>query len=240
MGRIAGAPPRFVWEPPHRFLRWHVNRRLELTVDGMENVPESGPAMLAARHFHHFWDGAIFAATIPRPIHVVVGLDWAHGHGRRAMAALCQVAGWPMILRPDDNGTTSGSDDGRVARRYLRQATDETAALLRAGELVIVFPEGYPTIDPHETRKPDRDAFLPFQAGFVHFVSQAQRDGRTQVPIVPVGFAYEPLDPREKRWRVAVRFGEPIMLGSGADRDAVVREVEGRVRALSLASRHGE
>jgi 1-acyl-sn-glycerol-3-phosphate acyltransferase len=233
MGRVAGPPPRFLWEPPHRFLRWHVNRRVTLQVDGIENVPETGPVMLASRHFHHFWDGAIFAATIPRPIHIVVGLDWAHGHGRRAMAMLCRAAGWPMILRTDGNGAAPGADDARDARRYLRQATDETVALLRAGELVIVFPEGFPTIDPHESRKPDRDAFLPFQAGFAHFVAQAQRDGRTHVPIVPVGFAYEPLNPRETRWRVFVRFGVSIVLRPGQDRDALVREVEGRVKALS-------
>jgi putative membrane protein len=230
MGNAAGPPSRFVWEPPHRFLRWHVKRRLELRVEGLENVPESGAVMLAARHFHHFWDGAIFAATFSRPIHIVVGLDWAHGRGRRAMAALCRAAGFPIVMRTDGAGDTGDASDGR---RYLRQATDETVGLLRAGELVIVFPEGYPTIDPHETRKPDRDEFLPFQPGFVHFVAQAQRDGATRVPIVPVGFAYEPLDPRERRWRVAVRFGEPVTLEPEQDRAALVREVESRVQELS-------
>ena len=235
MGHVAGTPPRFLWEPPHRFLRWHVNRRLELRIEGLENVPETGAVMLAARHFHHFWDGAIFAATFSRPIHIVVGLDWAHGPGRRAMAALCRAAGFPMVLRTDGARAGSGQVGANDARRYLRQATEETVTLLRTGELVIVFPEGYPTIDPHETRKPDRDQFLPFQAGFVHFVAQAQRDGRTRVPIVPVGLAYEPLDLRESRWRVAVRFGEPILLAQNQDRSALVREIEARVQTLSSA-----
>lgn len=233
MARTAGPPPRFLWEPPHRFLRWHVKRRLELRVEGLENVPETGPVMLAGRHFHHFWDGAIFAATISRPIHIVVGLDWARGPGRRAMVALCRAAGWPIVMRSHGREASSEAVDASETRRYLRQATDETVALLRAGELVIVFPEGYPTIDPHESRKPDRDAFLPFQTGFVHFVAQAQRDGRTRVPIVPVGFAYEALDPRERRWRVTVRFGDPIELEPGQDRAALVLGVEARVRALS-------
>lgn len=236
MTRDAGPPARFVWEPPRRFFRWHINRRLDLRVEGLVNVPTSGAVMLAARHFHHYWDGAIFSATLPRPIHIVVGLDWASGPGRPAISALCRAAGFPIVLRTGATGTGGEPIDASDARRILRLATDETVALLRAGELVIVFPEGYPTIDPHETRKPDRDAFLPFQPGFVHFVAQAQRDGRTHVPIVPVGFAYEPLDPREKRWRVTVRFGEPIELEPGQDRAALVQDIENRVHKLSQAS----
>lgn len=237
MSRLAGPPPRFVWEPPHRFFRWHINRRLELRVEGLENVPETGPAMLVARHFHHYWDGAILSATISRPIHIVVGLDWTQGRGRHAMAALCRVVGFPMILRTDGPGAGPDADDARDARRYLRQATDQTVALLRAGELVIVFPEGYPTIDPHGSRKPDRSSFLPFQPGFGHFVAQAQRDGCTRVPVVPVGFTYEPLDPRERRWRVVARYGEPLHLSPGQDRAALLREVENRVKELSGAGR---
>lgn len=194
--------------------------------------------MLVARHYHHYWDGAIFSATFDRPIHIVVGLDWSHGFGRRAMEALCRAASFPIILRTDGTAATAGLFtaplvDPSESRRYLRRAAAETVALLRAGELVIVFPEGYPTIDPHQTRKPDRDTFLPFQPGFAQLVAQAQRDGTTRVPIVPVGFEYEPLDPKEKRWRVVARFGEPISLTPGQDRAVLVLEVEERVRALS-------
>ena len=32
---------------------------------------------------------------------------------------------------------------------------------------VLMFPEGYPNIDPHPTPKPDLDALLPFQPGFI-------------------------------------------------------------------------
>jgi len=207
-------------------------------VEGIEHVPETGAAMLVARHFHHYWDGAIFSATFERPIHIVVGLDWSQGLGRRAMEALCRAADFPIILRTGDGSGSNGSDGGSTrdpseARRYLRRAVDETVALLRAGEIVIVFPEGYPTIDPHETRKPDRDAFLPFQAGFVQLVDQAQRDGTTRVPISPVGFEYEPLDPKEKRWRVVARFGEPLVATPGQDRASLAQDVECRVRTLS-------
>ncbi len=229
--------PSYVWKPARRWFRWHIKRQIELRVEGLENVPRNSAAMLVARHFHHYWDGAIFSATFARPIHIVVGLDWSQGLGRRAIEALCRAADFPIILRTDAVGSPvagSGSPiDHSQARRYLRQAVDESTALLRAGELMIVFPEGYPTIDPHASRKPDRDDFLPFQPGFVQLVAQAQRGGTTRVPIIPVGLEYEALDPKEKRWRVVVRFGAPLFLDPGQDRAALLRDVEAQVKTLS-------
>lgn len=228
--------PRYVWEPAHRYFRWSVGRGLDLTIEGREHVPTTGPVLLAARHFHHYWDGAIFSATFEQPIHIVVGLDWSRGIGRRLMERLCRAARFPIILRTDDPAAASGHA-GQVtptdARRYLRTAVDETGALLQSGALVIVFPEGYPTIDPHGSRKPDRDAFLPFRPGFVQLVEHAQRAGLPPVPIVPVGMEYKALDPKERRWRVVMRFGEPVFANDRSERDALVAEIEARVRALS-------
>jgi len=234
-----GSPtPGYVWKPARQWFRWHLKRQIDLRVEGFEYVPRDGAAMLVARHFHHYWDGAIFSATFERPIHIVVGLDWSQGIGRKAIEALCRAADFPIILRTGTDPSTPASAPGPAvdvtdARRYLRQAVDETTALLRAGELMIVFPEGYPTIDPHASRKPDRDAFLPFQPGFVQLVAQAQRGGTPPVPIIPVGFEYASLDPKDKRWRVVVRFGEPVFLAPGQDRAALLRDVESRVKALS-------
>ena len=230
--------PGYVWKPARQWFRWHIKRQVELRVEGLENVPRDSAAMIVARHFHHYWDGAIFSATFPRPIHIVVGLDWSQGLGRRAIEALCRAADFPIILRTDSDATAAAGDarstvDQNQARRYLREAVDESTALLRAGELMIVFPEGYPTIDPHASRKPNRDDFLLFQPGFVQLVALAQRDGTTRVPIIPVGFEYEALDPKEKRWRVVVRFGEPLFLAPDQDRATLLRDVEARVKTLS-------
>jgi len=51
-------------------------RRLQLTVEGLEHVPTSGPALIAARHYHHLYDGCALIATLPRPVHILVALDW--------------------------------------------------------------------------------------------------------------------------------------------------------------------
>jgi putative membrane protein len=102
-------------------------------------------------------------------------------------------------------------------------------ALLREGELVLVFPEGYPNIDPGFTPKADDDAFLPFESGFLRFAALAEQDGITRVPIVPVGLEYQ----RRDRWRVTVRFGLPVTRLAEVDFRNQVSVIEEEVRRLS-------
>jgi putative membrane protein len=101
--------------------------------------------------------------------------------------------------------------------------------LLRAGLPLLVFPEGYPNVDPSYTPKTDDDEFLPFRPGFIRFVALAERDGLTRVPIVPVGLEYR----RGDRWRLTIRFGPPITFAPGVDKDERVLAIEEQVRRLS-------
>lgn len=206
-------------------------RRVELRVEGGEHLPESGPGIIAARHFHHLYDGCALVATVPRPLHIVVALDWVQGTvGRRIMDAACRMAQWPVVLRPPLDGQAAVPPAPTAERgRRLRHAAEESVSLLRAGRLLVVFPEGFPNVDPHGSKKPDDATFLPFQPGFVHFARLAERDGRTRVPIIPAGLAYQ----RGARWRITLRFGEPLWLSQDADRAALTRAVEARVRELS-------
>lgn len=179
-------------------------RRIDLRVEGLEHLPATGPALLAARHFHHFYDGCVLAAVVPRPLKILVTLDWLeNATGLRLMRRACQIAKWPVVVR---SGSRVRQGGARAARRQLLSATRECVGLLRRGELLLVFPEGYPNVDPGFTPKADDDAFLPFESGFLRFVALTEQDGVTCVPIVPVGFEYH----RRDRWRVTVRFGHPV------------------------------
>ena len=51
-------------------------RRIDLRVEGLEHLPATGPAIIAARHFHHFYDGCALVAVVPRPMKILVTLDW--------------------------------------------------------------------------------------------------------------------------------------------------------------------
>lgn len=205
-------------------------RRIDLRVEAAWHVPAAGPAVIAARHFHHLYDGCALLDAVPRPLHVVVALDWARNPvGHRLMTGLCRAAGWPVVPRLDEPDGRSGQAMDADAIALLRAASRESVALLREGRPLLVFPEAYPTIDPGFTPKADDDKMLPFRPGFVRLAALAEREGSTRVPIVPAGLEYA----RGERWRVTLRFGPPIALAPDVPHGAIVREVEAQVRRLS-------
>jgi putative membrane protein len=198
---------------PRAISEWGIRTQTAgIRVEGLENVPERGPVLLVARHFHHLLDGAVLVTRVPRPIHIVVGLDWAATpFARRWMERACRAAQYPIVLRPptlDRSGTYRRDELVRYTRRALR----DTTRLLQAGRVVLVFPEGYPTIDPTGTRKADAEDWLPFASGFLRMIDLAQADGRTHVAVVPVGFAYERVlvGARRERWSIFARIGAPV------------------------------
>jgi 1-acyl-sn-glycerol-3-phosphate acyltransferase len=190
-------------------------------VEGRDNVPASGPVMLVARHFHHLLDGSVLVRSLPRPIHIVVGLDWTADARQRAwMERACRAAQYPIVLRAQTLGERAG-----FARRelvhYTRTALGEASALLRAGRVVLVFPEGYPNIDPAFARKTGDDAFLPFADGYLRMIAWAQRDPGVRVAVVPVGFHYT----RGAKWSILARIGTPRYDPAPLDIEAAVREL---------------
>lgn len=211
-----------------------IARRLDLRVEGVEHVPPDGPVLIAARHYHHLYDGCAIVTAVRRPVHILVALDWAQSPAvRRVMETACRAAGWPVVVRPERVGRDADVAEHwrREQRRYLRRGVREAVDVLRGGEVLVVFPEGYPTIDIRESPKEGADAFLPFQAGFARLAEMAERDGRTRVPIVPLGLAYDGHDHRT----VTMRFGSPVYLDTAGGSEQAVALVERQVRALSVA-----
>ena len=195
--------PEFAWQFLRRAGQVDVRRRVDLTVEGLENLPASGPVLMAARHYHHLHDGAALIATIPRPTRILVGLDWIESTAAKSVLdRACQAAGWPVVLRQ-----RPGVPVSREALSTLFKALDESVAILKRGEVLIVFPEGYPTVDPTWTPKTRDDEVLPFQPGLVRIARRAAQQG-IDVPIVPVGLEYQAGD----RWRLALRIGPALFV----------------------------
>jgi 1-acyl-sn-glycerol-3-phosphate acyltransferase len=223
-----GYPPAGMLGP--RAIAWWSLRTMTdgVTVEGLERVPRTGPVLLAARHYHHLLDGAVLVHHLARPVHIVVGLDWtANARQRRWMERACAWARYPVILRPATAGAHGGYAASEV-RTFLRSGVRDAAKLLRDGRVVLVFPEGYPVVDPTASdatpRARDADGLLPFAAGFRTIAAAAQRAGAPDVAIFPVGFRYEP---RGSRWRITARIGAPLAA------DAGVATVAHAVRELS-------
>lgn len=211
------------------YARWWLPRHVASeSIEGLENLPRSGPVLIAARHYHHLIDGAVLLARLPRPVHIIVALDWVRDRSqRRRMELACRWAGWPVIVRPAAAGGATaypGNEGARALRRGLRDAL----ALLREGRVVAIFPEGYPAIDrpARAAAAPERDAagFLPFAAGFRTVAAHAARASANAVPVVPMGFTYLQT---AGGWSVRARLGTPLPAS------ATVETVERAVRDLS-------
>lgn len=212
------------WRSLRAVARLAVARKLDLHIEGREHVPGSGGVLLASRHYHHLYDGAALFATLDRPTRIIVGLDWIRSAPlKTSMMAACRAAGWPVVYRSSPTNPVPEDE----ARALLRRATRETVQALQAGQIVIVFPEAYPNIDPSETPKRG-DEFLPFEPGVVRLGQIAERQG-VAAPIVPVGFMYAKAD----RWKVTMRFGEPVRVRPGDDPGTALADLQETVERLS-------
>lgn len=213
-----------------------VARRLDLAVEGLQHLPRDGPLLIACRHAHHLYDGALLLSVVPRPLHLLVALDWVTSRrDRRLMEWACGTARWPVVLRAERLQPPLAAPSAyraEEAARYLRRAVRESIELLRAGQALVVFPEAYPDVDPRAGPKAEAAAFRPFRPGFVRLAELAQRDGRTRVPIVPAGLAYR----RGRRWQATLRFAAPRYVEGRAERAGVLHEVEAYVRLLSAGA----
>jgi putative membrane protein len=216
-------------------------RKAQVMVEGLEYVPRTGPVLIVARHFHHLYDGCVLLRAVPRRLHILVALDWIQKLWlRRILEWACAMVDWPAMLRIERLGEVEDTRDrvpmvGSSAytrdevRPYLRRAAADSVRLLCHGEVLVVFPEAYPNIDPAPTPKKEQDAFLPFRPGFARLVEMAERNGSTRVAIVPAGFTYV----QRERWHITLRFGPALFREDYPDATYLVQAAEQRVHELS-------
>jgi putative membrane protein len=207
---------------PPAIARWALRTHAStVRVEGLDNIPARGPVMLVARHFHHLLDGAVLVRYVPRPVHIVVGLDWtADATQRTWMERACRTAQYPIVLRPATLGERAGYARNEFVG-YTRSALRDVSALLSAGRVVLAFPEGYPNVDPVFARKANDDAFLPFALGYRRMIDRAQRTEGVRVAVVPVGFHYT----RGPRWSIVARIGSARFDPANADLEADVHDL---------------
>ncbi|MGE5820137.1 MAG: lysophospholipid acyltransferase family protein [Deltaproteobacteria bacterium] len=212
--------------------------RLRIAVKGLDHVPSRGPAILVARHYHHLFDGIALHWAIPRRIHLLVTLDWAtRPLTRYFMAAVIRAARWPVVLRQDalarqaqGAGTQGpGAFTQKDLNRYRRKAVHDSMTLLREGRLLVIFPEGYPNVDPHYTPKTGKEEMLPFKSGFASIAAAAETRLGGKIPLIPVGIRYTAGEP----WIALVNFGAPNYAREFSSRDLLVEYLERQVRLLS-------
>ncbi len=119
--RQQSLPPSRVYGALRRPVGSYARRRWEIRVQGQQNVPSSGPVILAPNHTG-FVDGPLLSVLAPRPVFAMAKQELFAG----AFGGLLRGAGQiPVDRHQPDPGTF---------RRLV--------ARLLAGDAVAVFPEG--------------------------------------------------------------------------------------------------
>ncbi|MHB0960901.1 MAG: MFS transporter [Pirellulaceae bacterium] len=107
-----------------RFLVWLASHTvLRIQVQGRENLPEQGGALLVANHVS-WLDGILLLLTSSRPVRIVALVSGLRGRGVRWLAKVAGV----MLVAP--------------GAKELQAAVEAAREALHRGELVGIFPEG--------------------------------------------------------------------------------------------------
>jgi 1-acyl-sn-glycerol-3-phosphate acyltransferase len=188
-------------------------------VEGIDNVPPSGGAILAANHLS-VADQLFLGAVVRRQVHFWAKEEYFHlpGVKGRMLTELMHGLGTIPVHR----------EGGRAALHAL----DAAVPVLQSGELVGIFPEGTRSLDGRLYRGRTGVARLAMEAG---------------VPVVPVGFiGTDKVQPKGHTiprlgalWNsnVTVRFGPPMNFSDRTDDMSTMRaitdEIMAEIRKLS-------
>ena len=102
-------------------VRWFVRGRWRVTLHGREHLPSTGPVILAANHIG-LLDGPALVALTPRLTFAMAKNELFHGWAGWLLTYVGQI---PVDRREVD-----------------RRAIDRAVQVLRAGDVLAVFPEG--------------------------------------------------------------------------------------------------
>ncbi len=108
-----------------------------LKIEGAENIPETGPVIIAPNH-KSFWDAFFVAAATKRPIRFMGKNELFEGRGGKL---LIRLGAFPV---------RRGASDA--------EAIETARQILRDGGLLALFPEGTRVRDPTILGKPHKGA----------------------------------------------------------------------------------
>jgi 1-acyl-sn-glycerol-3-phosphate acyltransferase len=186
------------------------------TVEGLDNVPPSGPVIVASNHVS-FADSLVIPIVAPRKVVFLAKSDYFTGRGPVGLVKRGWFGGLGMI--PVDR------DDTRAALASL----DIALEVLGRGDAFGIYPEGTRSRDGRLYRGRTGVAHLALTSG---------------APVVPVGLQgtqdLQPVGSRLPRLaKVTVRFGAPLRfegydgLPVGRARREVTDRVMAAIRELS-------
>jgi 1-acyl-sn-glycerol-3-phosphate acyltransferase len=160
-------------------------------INGVENIPLTGGAVLAGNHLS-VADEYLLGACVPRHIAFWAKAEYFHGTG---------VGGWFMKSLMNGLGAIEVNREGG---RAALTALDAAIPALKGGDLVGVYPEGTRSPDGRLYRGRTGAARLALLAG---------------VPVIPVGVVgtekVQPIGSHFPRLghKISITFGKPMDFG---------------------------
>jgi len=212
----------------------------EVSVEGQRNVPLRGPLLLTPCHHNEIMDIATLSVTVPhrRPIsYWAKATMFANPLSRQIMLS---AGALPVdrAKKKDEVGASSISSGSLK----LHRSTFENLA---SDQAIAIFPEGTSYTEPQIIQWKEGAARVALE--YVRWCRETSADSNIseKIIIVPVGIVYT--DKSKYRSRVAVEYGEPIVVddyivpfcSSDAEesRGAVRRlctQIEERMRCLTI------
>ncbi|MET8912292.1 lysophospholipid acyltransferase family protein [Micromonospora sp. NPDC004551] len=179
-------------------------------VEGLEHIPATGGAIFAGNHLS-VADELLLGTVVPRHLAFWAKSEYFKGTGVKGAFSKFVLTGLGAI--PVE----------RAGGRAALSAFDAAIPVLKAGDLVAVYPEGTRSPDGRLYRGRTGAARLAVAAG---------------VPIIPVGVTgtdkAQPIGtrvPRPGRAQITIRFGKPLDFTGRSDDRTSLREMTDEMMA---------
>ncbi|MEU4369076.1 lysophospholipid acyltransferase family protein [Micromonospora chersina] len=179
-------------------------------VEGLEHIPATGGAIFAGNHLS-VADELLLGTVVPRHLAFWAKSEYFKGTGVKGAFSKFVLTGLGAI--PVE----------RAGGRAALSAFDAAIPVLKAGDLVAVYPEGTRSPDGRLYRGRTGAARLAVAAG---------------VPIIPVGVTgtdkAQPIGtrvPRPGRAQITIRFGKPLDFTGRSDDRTSLREMTDELMA---------
>ena len=183
--------------------------KLKPVIKGAENIPRSGPVVIASRHYHAQYDQALMIKLSPRRLHFMVTSILFPKYG--ALSGLLRKGGLVPVRRDATKEMKNKELEAKVAEfektfsnvSSFRQLMER----LNQGEAIVIFPEGSAQIGGE-----GKAVASPYQQpkrGYVFLAYMMYKNHGKRVPIVPVGLDYG--DSKDYKYCKA-RAGKPVYI----------------------------